>query len=144
MDLVNITGFNLLPEVAAQLPEIASRVVRKAAFDIQHEAMVNHPFNNDTGFAENSIYVVTHDSSDYGQNLMNMSGAQKPGAELLPEIERPSSRTTAFVAWGANYGIYLEMGTINAPAFPTLAPAAEIVRPQFQAAMETLEDQLVL
>lgn len=135
-----ITLFNRFPELPAEIQRAVSRIVRKAAFDIQKEAQRHHPFQNQSSFAENSIYVVTHNSSTYGQGI----DAIPQGASLLPEVEKPTSTTEAIIAVGADYGVYLEMGTVNMPAFPYLVPAAEKVAPAYVAALRALEDSLEL
>lgn len=127
--------YDHFPELAKGLEIVVSQLVRKAAFDIQALAQASHPYQDDTGFNTSSIYVVTHDESTYGQGVNTPSG----GATLLDEVEQPESKTEAIVAVGSSYGLYLEMGTVNMPAFPYLTPAAELVKPEFIAAMTTLE-----
>lgn len=135
-----LSGWNLLPEVPGALDKAISKVVRKAAFDIQRAAAQNAPV--DTGFLKSSIYVVTKGASTYGAAAENASG-KNGDAELLPEIDQPPNDRTAYVAVGANYGIYQEFGTVNMPAQPYLTPAAELVRPQYLAAMRSLEGLLL-
>jgi hypothetical protein len=127
--------FNLFPELPELIQEAVIKATKKAAFDIQRLAAVGPP--RDTGFMKSSIYVVTKDSSTYGQNL-------EGDGELLPEVERPESPTIAYIAVGADYGIYQELGTVNMPAQPYLLPAAEAVFPEYMAALETLERLLYL
>lgn len=121
------------PEIAAALPGIVGQLVRKAAFDIQAWAAAAAPV--DTGFLKSSIYVVTKDSSTYGQGVTN----PPEGAEMLDEVSAPGSPTEAIVAVGASYGVYVEFGTVFMNAQPYLTPAAEAVRPMFIASLETLE-----
>ena len=45
------------------------------------------------------------------------------------------------VAVGAEYGIFLEHGTVHMPARPFITPAVEIVRPQFLSQMGDIVDQ---
>ena len=135
--------FNYLPLVPERVQKAAEEAVKKAAFDIAAIAMASHPFQNDTGFAESSIYVEVHS----GENKYPYSAIEppsKPGAELLPEIDHPSSRTIAYVAWGANYGIYLEFGTAHMGAYPTLGPAAEIVKPELEKGVKAMMDKFVV
>ena len=141
MGLSGLSGWNLLPESSEALHKAVSKIVRKASFDIQHEAMRNHPYQNQTGFLQGSIYVVTKGASTYDQAAEAQSN--NPQAELLPEVEQPPDDQTAYVAVGANYGIYVEMGTVNMPAFPYLVPAAELIRPQYLAAMKSLEGPIL-
>ena len=130
--------FNYLPLVPERVQEAAVEAVKKAAFDIQAIAALNAPV--DTGFLKSSIYVVTHGESTYGQ------GALDPprGAELLDEIDRPSSSTVAYVAVGANYGIYQEFGTAYQPAQPYLGPAAEVVKPELETIVKAMMDKYVV
>lgn len=123
--------YNHLPQMARMLHETASKAVRKAAFDIEGGGKVNAAV--DTGFMKASIYTVTHDESSYGQGTAGNAGA------LLPEVEHPASDLEAFVAVGASYGIYVELGTHKMPAQPYLTPAADAVRPALEAAMHKLE-----
>jgi HK97 gp10 family phage protein len=127
--------FNHFPEIRAKLVVAISQAVRKAAFDIQAQAEVLAPLQS--GFLRNSIYVVTSDSSSYGDAQPMVAGQV-----VLPEVEAPSSPTEAIVAVGASYGIYQEYGTVHMPAHPYLLPALEAVQPTFLAVLERLEDQL--
>lgn len=132
-----LTMFNLLPECPEALQKAVSQVVRKAAFDIQAAAAANAPV--DTGFLRSSIYVVTHSESTYGQGSDNPPS----GATLLDPVDAPPDDRTAYVAVGANYGIYVEMGTANMAAQPYLLPAAEAVKPAYLAAMARLEGPIL-
>lgn len=139
-DLVNITGFNLLPEVAAQMPEIASKLVRKAAFDIAARAISGPP--RKTGFMKGSIYVAVH-SGDNEYPYPDGLEPDEGDGYMLDEVQSPND-LTAIVAVGANYGVFVELGTRYMSAQPYLTPAAEIVRPQYLKAMEGLTDLLEL
>lgn len=126
------TGFNNFPVLSEKFDIAISQVIRKAAFDIQAKAQGSAPV--DTGFLKNSIYTVTSDSSNYGN-----AGSLPKGASLLPEIPGPPDAHTAYVAVGANYGIYVEMGTRHMPPKPYLDPAVETVRPSFESAMSAID-----
>lgn len=128
--------YNVLPELAAALHEIVSQAVRKSAFDIQKLAAENAPV--DTGYLKSSIYTVTRNASTYGQNL----ASGPPGSSLLDAVPAPESDTEAVVGVGANYGIYVETGTVHAPAQPYLMPAVEEERPKFIAALSRMEEHL--
>lgn len=125
-----MAGFNHFPELADALGEVLSQVVRKTAFDMASHASNAAPV--DTGFLANSIYVATWDTSTY---------ADKTGIslDLLPEVAIPADEYTAFVAVGANYGIYVEMGTRFMPAQPYFYPAVDAVEPAFEAALAAVE-----
>lgn len=135
-----LSGWNLLPHVPGALNEAISKAVRKAAFDIQARAAQMAPV--DTGFLKASIYVVTHDDSTYDAAGDRAAGRNSE-ADMLPEVSTPPDDRTAYVAVGASYGVYVELGTRNAPAQPYLLPAAEIVKPQYLAALRGLEGELL-
>ena len=128
-----VVVFNNFAAISVEMRHTMEQLVRKAALDIEREAKIRAPV--DTGFMRNSIYAVTHMSSDYG------TGTDTPpsGASLLPELPKPKDRLTALVAVGASYGAYVEMGTSRMAAQPYLIPAADVVRPQFVEALARLE-----
>jgi len=132
-----IVIFNLLPEIAARLDEVAGKVVRKAAFDVAANAKANteNVMTRRTGFLVNSIYVEP--GEDGGDNPYPYSRVQQPEGDqvLLEKVETPS-RLSAIVAVGANYGCYLEYGTAHMPPHPYFTPAIEYIKPQFEHAME--------
>lgn len=137
---MGLSGWNLLPETPAALDAAISRVVRKAAFDIQARAMDNAP--NDTGFLESSIYVSMHSSSGYASAAATAAG-RNPTAVMEPEVTPPTNDRTAYIVVGATYGIYVELGTMYMAAQPYLLPAAELVKPQYLAALSGLDGTLL-
>ena len=120
-------SFNHFPQIVAMLHTTTAEVVRKTAFDIEAEAKNRAAV--DTGNMAASTYAVTSESSDYGGG----------GQHLLPPIPAVENDHTAYVAVGANYGIYQEMGTHKMAAHPFLIPALEACREGFMAAMGALE-----
>lgn len=131
--------YDLLPELAVKLEETVSKIVRKTAFDIQAMAQVAAPF--DTGFLKNSIYCEVNGGANE-HPYSSVMAPVKEGQELLPEVDKPSKPTEAIVAVAANYGIYLEYGTVHGPARPYLTPAAEAMKVQFEHAMRHLEEAM--
>jgi HK97 gp10 family phage protein len=124
-------NFNHFDELATQFQTAISQVVRKSAFDIQAAAQSLAPV--DTGNMKSSIYTKTIDGDQYpGGGSTSLVDNQVPGVD----------ETTAYVAVGASYGIYVEMGTTRMPAHPYLAPAVEQVRPGFEAAMGAIESKM--
>ena len=53
---------------------------------------------------------------------------------------KSTGELSAEIGPGVDYGIYVELGTHKAAAQPYLVPAAEFVRPSFEAAMKQLLD----
>jgi hypothetical protein len=126
----HLSVFSRFPLLEATLPLALSKIIRKSAFDIQARAMVLAPIK--TGFLRSSIYVSMKDDSSYGQNLVG-------NGKLLEPVERPGEITKAIVAVGAEYGVYIEMGSRFQPARPFLMPAAEFVVPKMKEALMQLE-----
>jgi hypothetical protein len=129
----HLSMWSRFPELEATLPLALSKIIRKAAIDIQGRAMILAPRR--TGFLRNSIYISMKDESSYGQKV---EGAD-PGKRLLPEVERPNIITKAIVAVGAEYGLYIEMGSRFSPAHPFLIPAADYVVPKMKEALMQLQ-----
>lgn len=134
-----VVVYNLLPEIAEKIDRDAGKVVRKAAFNIQARAQSLAPV--DTGFLKNSIYTVTSTSSNYA-SAERKSTKKNADAELLPEVEPPIDSHEAYIAVGANYGIYVEYGSIHGPPQPFLTPAVEIEMPVFQMAIALLAQSM--
>lgn len=129
--------FNLFPELAKKLHDTVGELVRKGAFDMQALAADLAPVK--TGHLKSSIYVVPgggKGGSTYGQNV-------EGDGVLLPEVKAPTSDQEAIVAVGADYGIFVEMGTSHMGAQPYLTPAAESIRGPFTAAMSHLEGAML-
>jgi hypothetical protein len=125
-----LTMFNRFPELAATLPLAVGKIIKKTAFDIQARAMITAPIK--TGFLRSSIYVMGKDYETYGQGVVGKG-------EMLPPVPKTNQWTTAIVAVGASYGIYIEMGARYHPARPYLLPAAEFVKPKMEEAFAQLE-----
>ncbi len=130
-----MAGYNRFPELAAQFGPILSQIVKKTALDLQGQAASRAAV--DTGFMKNSIYVVTSDTSTYGN-----AGAPQGDSYLLPEVAAPSDQYTAYAAVGANYAVYVNYGTRFQPAQPFWEPAIDAVAPSFEAALGALESKL--
>lgn len=129
-------SFNHFDDVASALPDILSKVVRKTAFEIQSDAQSLAP--RDTGFLANSIYVRTSKDSTYSQ----VEQPTKKDASLLQEVEAPPDDQTAYVAVGANYGLYVELGTIHQAPQPYLTPAVEAGQEALEKAASTIESMI--
>lgn len=57
------------------------------------------------------------------------------------QAAKGSSDLTWEVGVGAEYGIFIEHGTVHMPARPFVTPAVELVRPQFLHAMAEIVDE---
>src|SRR3954463_4874191 len=102
--LTVIINFDHTDKLSGFMKTRASNVISKTAFDIEAAAKANasgRPGPHvQTGTLRNSIRAVVD-----------------PGG------------LTARVAVGADYGAYVEYGTVRAPAYPYFTPAVERVRP---------------
>ncbi len=153
-------SFNHFGSIADALPQVLGQVVRKTAFDVQAGAVRRAPV--DTGFLRASIYTVTSEGSTYGEGHVkparitktarkkaasSLSGLTSSfstpyGYYLLPSVQAPENEQTAYVAVGAEYGIYLEFGTRYMPAKPYFYPAVEHARAGFESALSRIEAKL--
>jgi HK97 gp10 family phage protein len=129
-----MADFNHIPQVIDKLKEIAPQIVKKGAFDVEAQAKSNAAVA--TGFMRSAIYTETDEGSTYGQGV---SGEGNLEPELLGDTEHGM---TAWVVAGADYSVYVELGTVHMAAQPFLAPAADTVAPSFQAAWDKLQEAL--
>lgn len=112
-----------IPAVAKRSHKDLSAMVRTAALKIEQQAKLAAPV--DTGLLRNSIYTVTYGQSGRPQADAAAQAVRK-GSNLGPEPAADND-LTAIVAVGAEYGIYVELGTVRSPAQPYLLPAARKV-----------------
>src|SRR5690348_540648 len=152
--------FNHFAKIAEAMDKTCGKIARKTAFDIQANAAANAPV--DTGFLKNSIYVVTSTTNTYGRGVQKAGTlkADKNGvisrrrlqshlkrqerqkaqeAMLLPPIPPPPVPNDAIIAVGANYGEFVEFGTVHQPAQPYFYPAVDAMRPSFEAAIAAVQ-----
>jgi HK97 gp10 family phage protein len=117
-------GGNLLEGLAATLSDRANLAVGDIAGNVRDlaDATAAHL----TGSMAASVYVATHDGSDYGDRTAEAM-ALNAKAVMLEEVT-PDGPNEAIVGVAASYGIYVEYGTRYAAAQPFLTPAAEAVR----------------
>jgi HK97 gp10 family phage protein len=101
---------NKLPALIKGMEPIARQIVAKAALDIQGHAQQNAPV--DTGTLKNSIQAT-----QIGGNAASGSISWR-------------------VVVGADYGMYVEWGTVHMAARPFFRPAIDAVRPAFLQAMK--------
>lgn len=123
---------NDFPRIAEELPKLVSKLVRAAALNVEHRAKDKAPV--DTGFLKNSLYTVTSESSGYA-NAAATAASANGHAEMLSEEPAPEKPTTAVVAVGASYGLFVEYGSSHGPAQPYLEPALHEEAPAFEQAL---------
>lgn len=136
-----VTLWNVFPELEVAMQAYVDKCVRTAAFHIQARASDNAPI--DTGFLKASIYVVTKRSNGYNA-AADAALEENPFGTLLPPLDQPTRPALAYVAVGANYGLYVELGTSHMAAIPYLTPAAEAERPALIAALMAMEEGMAL
>lgn len=126
-------SFNHFAEIAEQLHQAESQIVRKTAFDLQAAMQSRIRANGQiaTSFMLNSVYTVTSEGSTY-----------RGGANALPQVDKPEDDLTAYVAVAAVYGWWQNYGTTRIPARPFVEPAAASVLPSFEAALGKIEEML--
>ena len=128
------SDFNHFPQLAQAYAKACSQTVRKVALDIQKDAVDLAPV--DTGFLRNSIYTVTSASSSYGK-----AGTGKD-LRMLDELPEPPDEYTAYVAVGAEYGEYVEYGTIYMAPQPFFVQACEWGQGALSDAMALIEARM--
>jgi hypothetical protein len=125
--------FDKLPDLGAELRQRAAEIVKKAAFDLEARAKLNaHVL---TGAMRASIYTsIAGGQTDYGSNAGAAAGL-RPGVVITPE-QAPTGEAdlSATVGVSVNYGIYEELRA----GHEFLLPAADAIRPSFEAAMQEL------
>jgi HK97 gp10 family phage protein len=127
-----MSDFNHIPQAIDKMKELARQITAKAAFDV--EAAAKQLAAVDTGFMRSAIYTETSDGSGYGQGITG-------NGRLEPELNgNTEDGQVAWVVAGAEYSIYVEMGTAHMAAQPFMAPAADQVQPSYEAAWEKLQE----
>lgn len=89
----------------------------------------------DTGAYKGGIYVITHDSSGYGEAAGTAHG-RRPNVTLRPELPRPARKGAAAVGSVVPYDVHNELGTANRPARPAAVPATDLTRRKFPEIMK--------
>lgn len=102
----------------------ASQIVRKTAYDIVGRAQA------DMSRAKSGRMYGAHRASAPGESPAVDTGALK--ASIAVEMDTP---VRAIVNVGAEYGLYLELGTRWMAARPFLRPAVQALRQAFAQAM---------
>jgi len=123
-----IGGFNHWPIIAEGLHDACKGAVAKTAQFITDTYVATAPV--DTGFMVSSAYTVTSENSTYGA-----TSAPPGDSYLLPEVDAPPDDFTAYAAVGANYAIYVEMGTYKMAAQPAFIPAVDAAADELTANM---------
>ncbi len=140
-----------------RLWDAGQRLVDRTAYDIERWAKMLAPV--DTGFLRNSIHTITKGSSGYdkalgraeradakrhaGQRRSAETGRWMDVAGMMLEETSGAGFLSAIVAVGAEYGVYVEYGTVNQAAQPYLEPAVEGVRPVWERGLEELFEDAI-
>lgn len=122
-----------LERLIAAIPDRCGRIARHAAEDIRDAAQDNSAVVS--GAQQASVYLITSEGSTYAAAAADAQAAN-PDVELLPEVDAPPPGV-AIVAVAVPYAAVNEF---EYQAF--LGPAAEDVRPRYEAALGRLEDEL--
>ncbi len=130
--MAKATFFNKFPEIAEAFGQEAAKLVELAARGIETRAAENCPV--DTGALQASIYMRTYTGHDRHDKAK--------GKDFFPLIKQPPNQYTAYVAVGANYGIFVEMGTVNMPAQPFFDQAVVDTLGPFEQAVGEMEDRI--
>lgn len=110
--------FNHFSQLGEMIEQDCALVVAKTAFDAQKniQAMIISNDQVDTSFMLNSVYMVAR------SKRTTPGGPRKKGQVLFPLLAVPKDKFTAFVAVGANYGMYQNNGTAHQPGRPFFEP----------------------
>lgn len=140
--MIDVKITNRFGQLSAEVEKAVQRVIRKTAFDIEREAKILTPV--DTGFLRASIYTLTYRGGNMksaarqslgriGRTFRRIGKIVDPGEFL--EADAPDTPYEALVAVGAEYGIYVEYGTLYNRAQPFMTPAADSVKSDFERDM---------
>lgn len=127
----SVTVTNTLGTFAKGIPQRLGQVVRKAAFDVVASAQGHSDV--DTGALRAGWYAETNRTSTYDQAV---EAAREANADVVIVAEAPRPEPLeAIVANATAHAIHKEYGTVHMSASPMLHPAADEVRPGFEAAV---------
>lgn len=129
--------------------EAIDKAMRKAVIDIVAGTQDRMTENDtiDTGALRASVYASTPGQSGYEQ-VDAYALALKPGKKskrpnhnfvMLPEVE--CGENEAIAAVGAEYGIYVEMGTVYTAPNPAFIPASQELIDSFEEVVKTLVEE---
>jgi hypothetical protein len=129
-------SFNHFSDIAKSFTPLLHTAVTNTAKGIVSDFSANCAY--DTGFMSESGYIVTSDESTYGEGMEPI----RKGAYLLPEVEAPDNETTAIAAIGANYTVFVELGTRFQSAQPAFYPAVDRASTTFESELNNVVDEL--
>lgn len=134
------TFFNNFPEIAEAFGQIAADLVTDTALDLQGQIEDACPV--DTGFLQNTVYTRTYTSNNYRGGGRVSKKAKKSGQYTLPSVPQPPNQYTAYVAVGANYAAYVELGTVKMSPRPFFYQVVDSNQALFEEKAADLEDQI--
>lgn len=120
--------YNRVPRIAAELHPLAARIVRKTALDL--EAGIKASLQGQ-GHGE---WYGNHQASAPGDPPAIDTGALANSVQAYP-----ITPTHWRVAVNADYGVYLEYGTVHMEPRPFVEPQVDEIEPVFYGAMRNLE-----
>lgn len=126
---------DLWAELAQEYVQAGAELRHDTGIAILGRAQENAP--EVSGALAASGYLVDDQGSTYSAAVA-AAQSKNPDVELLPEVQ--AERNTTIVAFAVVYAAANEFytGEQNPSAHPYLTPAAESVRPQFEAAVLNL------
>jgi len=128
--------FNHYDKIADKLHEATKALNKVTGFNVEHRAKEKAAV--DTGFFRAAYYTVTDASSGFASAAADAASLNAK-AVMLEEEPPPDKDTTVIVVNGASYSVPLEYGTGRMAAQPSLTPAVEDERPDWEHALRTLE-----
>lgn len=122
-------------EFGAAIEEAVSLTASDGVSNVQNQIASNGQIVS--GFMNSSVYNRTFEISTYGQTV-----APPRGAGLLPEVDRPEDRYTAYIAVAASYAIFPNYGTRYQAAKPFWEPAIDKTQDSLDVRMQQVADRL--
>jgi len=135
---LNDTKLRALPD---RFRSMGDALVRRTAYWIEGKAKTLCIY--DTGFLRSSIYTLDSQRGGTPADAARAMARSKLEARGLPgrpfsAPPTPPKALTAYVVVGAEYGAFIEYGTIRSRAYPFLTPAFEAARPEWEEGLRKL------
>lgn len=123
------------PRLVKALPVMATKIVKKTAFDIEAQAKARCTAV-DTGAMKSSVFTAISDGTTSYDGHATEAASKRPGVKLFPApTDFKEGTVSALVGPSVEYAQHVEFGTESQPAQPFLIPAAEANRDVFVRAV---------